>query len=310
MSVALFTNVLANLPAERVRSLDASLAAEGLGGIEAVYVSVWPEPTEELEHRRANRAAFGQWRAATGVPTWAWIVCSKDQAADATKIVELHEQLRPSGWKLNIEAPLNHAKLGVLLKGALATTVPLSASLAGQTASHMNYDYRALERAGVEIDWQAYFDSGEGQPPALSVAELYQSSFVIPGWEYRHRLDVYYGWGKVGMVSGGEAWLDSYRRPGTSDGRFTVAPREWGWWVVDHALRRNGQVGTLMGRAAYARIRITLDVTRTAQARPPAHWTPIAASARVAGASKRPLSVYLAENTSDEVIVAIARGAA
>ena len=57
----------------------------------------------------------------------------------------------------------------------------------------------------------------------------------------------------------------------------------------------------MLRRAAYNRIHCTLDVTRTAEQRAPSEWPAIAASARVPGASRRPISVYLAERTNNEV---------
>jgi hypothetical protein len=144
------------------------------------------------------------------------------------------------------------------------------------------------------------------------VQELYASTFVIPGWEYRHRLGGSYGWGRVGRIEAEQrALFDSYKLPGHENAYFAVSHREWGSTVVSRVLFRDEQeVGLLMGRAAYPKIRVALDVTRTAQARPPEEWTPIAASARVPGAGKRGVSVYLLDNCSDEVSRAIAAGAA
>lgn len=250
--------------------------------------------------------------SATFVPRWAWYVCTSDQAADVARIQDLDFELSPVGWRLNIEKWLEGANLTVLVSGVAALGKPISASLGGfQTASHANLDWRTLDRYDVQCDYQAYFDSGEGTIPAVAVQELFQSSFVVPGWEYRHRLGSVYGWGKVARVEAGQkAVYDSYKRPGTYDGWFSIAPREWGYSVVSRSLFRNGKdVGLVMGRAAYNKIAVTLDVTRTAQARAAQEWTPIAASARVPGASRRPVSVYLLDNCSDEVIRAIAAGA-
>lgn len=69
-------------------------------------------------------------------------------------------------------------------------------------------------------------------------------------------------------------------------------------------------VGQLYGRAKYANIRVTLDVTRGNDAKHTLEeWTVIAGSARVPGSAKRGVSVYTAEATSDDVLVAIAKGA-
>ena len=53
--------------------------------------------------------------------------------------------------------------------------------------------------------------------------------------------------------------------------------------------------------------RVTLDVTRGANDKhTPAEWTAIAASARMPGLARRPVSVYLAEVASDEMLRAVA----
>lgn len=306
MSIALFSEILAHFPAQRARALRDTI------GIEAVYALVWPNYTGDVApHPQSNRSAFGEWRAAAGVPLWAWIFCSADQRADATAIAAINAELDPDGWLLNIEKPLQGAGLRVLVDAAKATGKPIRASLAGFSPSGVDYDYRTLDRAGVAVDWQAYFDSGEGPRPADAVREAYMSTFVIGGWEYRHHLAGQYGWGRVSLASESIASFDSYRRPGDRDAVFAIGQREWGARVVDRTLVRDGRkVGLLMGRAAYPNIRVTLDVTRTAQSRPASDWTAIAASARAPNAAKRGVSVYLAEVASDAALAAIAAGAA
>ena len=281
------------------------------GSVSAYYVLLGPSTKPNVLTNR------NQWHdvdmlSALYVPRWAWYVCTTDQAADVADIQELDFQFKPAGWVLNIEKWLEGAKLETLLSGVAGLGKPIVASLGGsQSASHIWLDYRALDKYAATCNWQAYFDSGEGVTPSQAVQELYQSTFVLAGWEYRHRLGQVYGWGKVTRVEAGQkASYDSYKRPGSADGWFSVAAREWGYTVVSRSLFRNGKdVGLMMGRAQYNRIAVTLDVTRTAQARAPQEWTPIAASARVPGASRRPCSVYLLDNASDEVVRAIAAGA-
>ncbi|MBA2742510.1 MAG: hypothetical protein H0U46_10915 [Actinobacteria bacterium] len=314
MSVSLFVQSLADFGPDRAGDLDARIRAAGHGGIDAVYVLAWPDYDPATAQHLApqdNRDRWDDWGSRSGLPLWAWIVCSPDQDADATAIRALDIQLRPAGWKLNIETPLQNVPLTILIEAAVATDLPVSASLAGFSASGVWYDYRGLDNADVEVDWQAYFDSGEGPNPATAVSELYAPSFVIAGWQYRHRLGKVYGWGRVNRVESRlVARYDSFKRPGEIDGSFAVSEREWGWNVVSRTLRRDGKdVGMLMGRARYNRIRVTLDVTRTAAARLPDEWIPIAASSRIRGSAKRPVAVYLAETTSDDVIAAIAEGA-
>ena len=309
--IALFVQDVGSIASSRVADLNSRF------GIEAVYVLVWPDyspPVDPIPQQ--NRAKFQAWRASAGVPVYAWIVCSPNQAADAVAVGQLNSELSPDGWCLNIETPLQGAPLEPLLSAVKATGKPAVASLAGTSAAFSPYDYRTLDKYGVACDWQAYFDSGEGPIPADAVRELYQPSFVLAGFgmsaEYRHRLGTVYGWGRVTQIRNEVVGLfDSYKRPGFRDGDFTVTRREFGYTVVDRVLRRDGKdVGLLMGRAVYPKIRVTLDVTRSAQARPPEAWTPIAASARIPGSAKRPVSVYLAENATDEVLAAIAKGAA
>jgi hypothetical protein len=254
----------------------------------------------------ANRAVWGDYAGAGNL--WAWYVPGPDQALDVAQITELAEELLPAGILLNIEKPLEGASLATLIAGVKALGRPIVASLAGSSASHVPYDYRTLDRAGVQIDWQAYFDSGEGPTPAVAVEELYRSSFVIPGWEYRSRIGKTYGWGKVTRCVNSSGYYDAYKFPGPSEYAFSVSPRVWGWDVVDGKFAYTN--GVLLGRAPYSKIAVTLDVTRGAQdAHSLEEWEAIAANARVAGARKRPVSVYLGEIASDDVLRAIARGA-
>lgn len=273
------------------------------GVVSSYYVLVGPD-------RESGRSNIADWRYAK-CPKWAWYVCTADQEADVEEITRLDAELDPSGWCLNIEKVLEDTKLETLLAGVSALGRPVVASLAAITSSHVEFDYRCLDRHAVVIDWQAYFDSAEGTTPKIATGELFQSSFIIPGREYRHLLSGKYGWGRITRVEENQrAVFDSYRRTGGYDGYVAVTPREWGFTVVARTIWRDEKsVGVLMGKAAYPNIRMTLDVTRTAQSRPAAEWTPIAASARAPGATRRPISVYLVEQTSDEVLQAIAAGA-
>jgi len=306
VSVNAFVEVLGNIGPNRM----ISLVNEGTVG--AFYVLVGPD--EGRPAAPANRIAWFDTDelSAQFVPRYGWWVATADQESDVREIQRIDASLNPAGWVLNIEKVLQSAPLEVLLSGVKALGKPMVASLAGTSASHTQYDFRVLDKHGVTCDWQAYFDSGEGQSPAYSVAELYQSSFVISGWEYRHRLGSSYGWGKVREVQNEwKAWYDSYKRPPIKDGWFYVDPREWGYTVESRTLYRDSKsVGLLMGRAAYSRIAVTLDVTRGAQDKHSlTEWEAIAASARVPGAKKRPVSVYLCEIARDDVLRAIAAGA-
>jgi hypothetical protein len=136
---------------------------------------------------------------------------------------------------------------------------------------------------------------------------------VIDGWEYRALWGTSYTWGKVERFENAQAIWNSYKRVGSKDGVFATKPRVWGREVGDdrNIYRNAVKVGTLMGRVQYKNIEVTLDVTRGANDKHTIpEWEAIAASARVPGARKRPVRVYLAENGTDDVICAIARGGA
>ena len=298
-AVAVFSEWLGNWGPHRARDLFNE------GTIDAVYAKVWPLD----DAANANIAARKDWRAIYPGPLWAWMVCSEDQVEDAANLAQLDVWVAPDGWVLNIEKSLEGADLRTIIKAAQATGKPGRASLAGIDASHVEYDYRALDRAGIEVDWQAYFDSGEGPSPYVAVRELYLSSFVLLGWQYRSRIGTTYGWGKVTKAVRGFGYYDSYKLPaGWGEYEFPVASREWGWTVTGRNFY--AERSRLLGRARYSKIRVTLDVTRGANDKhTPAEWTTIAASARMPRRAKRSVSVYLAEVASDEVLRAIAAGA-
>lgn len=310
--ISLFCQDLRNFPAERARRLHLQF------GIARVFALVWHDYLPPIDPiPQLNRAAFATWRQQADIPLWGWFNARSNQEQDAADLMRLQNELHADGWILDIEgAWTKGAKLTVLLGAAKMLGVPVYCSLAATTPSHVEYDFRTMDQHGFPIDWQCYFDSGEGQPPDVCVQEAYQSSFVIPGWEYRSRWGSNYSWGKVGAVAGdppARAEYNAYRRVGNPDGTFKVGPRAWGAEVnPDRSITRAGvKVGTLMGRAAYSRIRVTLDVTRGAdQKHTPAEWAKIAASARAPGLARRPVSVYLAENASDETLAGIAAGAA
>jgi len=281
----------------------AALYAEGT--ISHVRCPLWPLEPAAI----ANRA---EWSAfvSRGVPMWGWLNCSADQFGDVIAMSSLDVSLDPAGWVLDIEGEWTKgAKLDTLVAGAKALGKPVIASLAGYSASHVEYDYRALDRAGIPVEWQAYADSGEGPTPAEAVRELYESSFVIPGWEYRSRIGATYGWGQVTGAVFSTGYYDTYKFPRWSDREFGVAPRDWGWTVTDREFA--GVTGRLLGRARYSLIRVALIVSREIeQRRTLAEWTAYAASARIPGASRRGVAVFPVENCSDELLRAIAAGAA
>lgn len=276
-----------------------ALVREGV--VEGYYVMLGPD-------REAGVYNVAHWNDCTA-PKWGWFVNTADQEKDVARISWLDAQVHPVGWCLNIEKVLEDASLKTLIEGVAALGKPIVASLAAITASHVEFDYRTLDKHKVAIDWQAYFDSGEGSTPWVCVQELYTSTFIIPGREYRSRFGSVYGWGKVTKVEANQrATYDSYKQP--RNAYFNVTDRDWGFTVVSRYLYRDGKaVGVLMGKAAYPNIRVTLDTTRTAKLRPAAEWTPIAASAKAPGAGKRPVSVYLVEHATDDVLRAIAAGA-
>jgi hypothetical protein len=304
VSVAVFSEWLGNFGPHRARDLYNE------GTIDAVYALVHPLDAAA----QANAAAWAEWRTIYPGPLWAWMVCSADQIADAVELVTLNAELLPDGWLLNIEKPLEGAKLGTIIASAKATGKPVRASLAGIDASHVEYDYRGLDRADVEVNWQAYADSGEGPDPATAVRELYESSFVIPGWEYRSRIGTTYGWGQVTKAVFSTGYYDAYKFPGPSEYEFGAdqLAREWGWTVYNRKFK--GVNGRLLGRARYAKTRVTIlsdeiafdknGITRTAE-----EWTAYAASSRMPGFRRRPVDVYLAERASDEMLRAVASGA-
>lgn len=314
--ISLFAQDINAFEPDRANRLNARLHTEVGRRLDAVYALVWPDyqpPSSPVPQR--NRAFWNEWKIRTGnIPLWAWFNASEDQSADAAALLRLTNELDPAGWLLDIEGEWTKGtKLTTLIAGAKATGKPIRASLAAATASHAEYDYRTLDANGIPVDWQAYMDSGEGSWPATAVAELFESSFTIGGWEYRHhwRPSGKYGWGKAGNVAGGYQNYDAYPVPGSPNCRFSVQPASWGWSPVTRQLvQQNRVVGQLYGRAKYANIRVTLDVTRGNDAKHSLEeWTVIAGSARVPGSAKRGVSVYTAEATSDDVLVAIAKGA-
>lgn len=313
MGISLFVQDLGAFPAERARQLDARMRSEVGRGIDCVYALVWPDyqpPASPVP--QANRRVFRVWRRDAGVPLWGWLNAQRDQEQDAVALKALTAELSPEGWLLDIEGEWTKgAKLLTLLAGAAGTGRPVRASLAGASPAHVEYDWRQLDRLDIPVDWQSYMDSGEGCWPATAVAELYRSSFVIGGWEYRHHMRGNYGWCKVGRVASGVAKIDSYLQPRAENADLKVRAAEWGWRPVDGRLIQGADtVGLMMGRCRYANARVTLDVTRGHDmARSLAGWTAVAASARIEGSVKRPVSVYTAEATSDDVLVAIAAGA-
>jgi hypothetical protein len=288
-----------------------ALADEGL--IDRIYAYVGPEN----EAARSNRKEWSNF-ARFGVVLWGWYVCSPDQEADAEAIVRLDSELKPAGWLLNIEKPLERVELRPLVSRVAALGKPMVASLAGLNPNHHLYDHRTLDRFGVEQEWQCYFDSGEGPRPDVAVRELYLPSRVRSGREYRAltwptglRKRAVYGWGDLWSSALGRWLYDSYNA-GVYDWHGHLTD-ESGWpptVVADRALTSFARRGRLLGLARYSKIRVALDVTRGAAERHTLdQWTAIAASARLPGLRKRPVSIYLAEVCPTDVLRAIAEGA-
>lgn len=285
-----------------------ALGLRQVGIVTDAYVYVHPR----------NPAAdqnFDQWesfRAISGLPLWAWIVCSADQAADVVALAEIVRELHPDGIVLNIEKALEDADLTKIATGAAAFGLPGVASLAGANPNHHLYDHRSLDRHGIVTEWQAYSSSGEGPIPAVAVRELYTPTRVLEGAEYRAQTWGKYGWGKV--WSWGQ--YSSYAKKVSY--AFGVSRLPSGWPemnVVDRSLLRHSaqhpageKVGALLGLAAYKNIRVALNTTKH-EPYSLAEWEALAASARVPGAAKRGCSVYLLDNTPDAVLWAVAKGA-
>jgi hypothetical protein len=296
--------VLTNFGADRAGGLHRS------GTLTDVYAYLGPANTAS----ELNASELTQFTKKYEGRMWGWYVCSPNQAKDVADIERLNARYKLHGWLLNIEKPLEKANLSVLLSGVAKLGKPIRASVAGYTPAHIEFDYRAMEKYKVAIDWQAYFDSGEGANPAVAVRELFETSFAVGGWEYRHRIgQKQYGWCKMVGVKGDEIEIDSYMLPTNKNGFVKARLREggWGYEITDRTIRRGKLVvGRLYGRAAYSRSRVTIDTTRGAAAkRSLDEWTKVAASAKVPGSARRPVSVYLAESTSDELFRALAAGA-
>ncbi|GIV04421.1 MAG: hypothetical protein KatS3mg015_3251 [Fimbriimonadales bacterium] len=146
--------------------------------------------------------------------------------------------------------------------------------------------------------------------------ELYLTTRVLDWREYRaatwpsgRRSRTAYGWGRLRLRN---EYYDSYNRD--IDFRVPGLVQDLSGWptlvVKDRRLEAAGWEGRLLGLARYSKISVALDVTRgAAEKHAPDEWTAIAASARVPGLRKQPVSVYLAEVCPTNVLRAIARGA-
>lgn len=299
MPVRAFVEVLGNIGPDRM----ADLSRRGIVSDWYVYAGPNDYPGNLPRWLGAQTMV-----AQAGGRMWAWYWCDADQERTVSVIRERHERLAPSGYLLNIEKPLEEVPLVTLIDGVQALDRPIVASLSG-TLPAVAYDWRTLDLRGVAVEWQAYLDSGEGPPPSVAVIELARVSRVLVGRRYRAEIDGAIGWGE--LADPGE--FVSYK----TRGRYRLETEQTSLWppyrVVDRILygKEWEAKGRLLGLADYSKIRVTLDTTRTAQAqRDLAGWEALAASARLWGASKRGVSVYLAEVTPDDVFEAIARGAA
>lgn len=300
MPVRAYVEVLGNIGPDRM----ASLVERGI--VSDYYVLVGPDDYPGNRERFHECARYVR---NAGGRMWGWYWCERDQADDVNRIRVLDAVLGPDGWLLNIEKPLEDVPLGVLVDGVAALKRPMVASLAGSLPA-VAYDWRTLYLRGVDVEWQAYLDSGEGPPPEVCVRELVRPSRLLVGRRYRSVVDSQLpGWGELEAPTR----YVSYR----TKRRYTIETRRTSLWppleVADRTLYgRDWEVkGQLLGLAEYRRVRVALDTTRTAQSKRDLEgWAALAASARLPGASKRGISVYLAEVTPDDVFEAIARGAA
>ncbi|GIV04004.1 MAG: hypothetical protein KatS3mg015_2834 [Fimbriimonadales bacterium] len=304
MSIAVYSEWLSAFGADRA----AGLVREGV--IDRIYAYLGPSAAPA----DANATEWSYFRnKLADMPLWGWYVCSPDQEEDAEAITRLDWELSPVGWLLNIEKPLEGAGLQPLLSRVAALGKPMVASLAGANPNHYLYDHRTMDRYGVEQEWQAYFDSDEGPWPEEAVWQLYAPTRLLPGgdyraatWPYGDKSRVVYGWGAVDAAS--------YRSFNRSASLSAPGVRLVGGWpplgVSYRSLSSPRWMGTLLGLARYSKIRVALDVTRgAAEQHTLDEWAQIAASARLPGLRKRPVSVYLAEVCPDAVLRAIARGA-
>lgn len=307
MSVRAYVEVLGNIGPHRMAELCREKVA-GIGGDQPLvtdfYVRLGPGYERNIE-AWPECASFVR---AAGGRMWGWGWCEADQAATARELLEYDRALLPDGWCLNIEKPLEGAPLGVLLSNMAGTRKPLVSSIAG-TAPAVYFDWRALETYGSAVEWQCYVDSGEGQPPDVAVRELVKPSRIHFERRYRATVAGKLGWGELVDTE----TFAFYR----TKGRYHIELEQSALWppfvVKDRQLydREDWTLrGALLGSVAYGNVRCALDTTRTAQQkRDLTGWVNLAASARIPGASKRGITVYLAEVTPDDVFQAIARGA-
>ena len=301
MSVRAYVEVLGNIGPHRMRDLVQA------GLVDTFYVYAGG-PLGDYPGNHPQWAECARFVREAGGRVFAWYWCDADQVATVVGIKELDRVLEPDGWLLNIEKPLEGAGLATLIDGVAALGKPIVASLAG-TPPQVVYDFRKLDLADVEVEWQAYLDSGEGPPPRVCVTELARCSRVLPGRRYRSAAGGQLGWGEVETP---ERYA-SYRTRAKYRIETQLSTRWPPYEIVDRNLYgREWEIkGQLLGHAAYSNIRVALDTTRTAQAqRDLTGWSALAASARLKGAGKRGVAVYLAEVTPDDVFAAIARGAA
>lgn len=309
--IDVFCEHLSNFGADRADMLYRE------GTIGAIFAYLGPEN----DAAERNRTEIGTFRRKTACPIYGWLMTSGDQAADVARIARADQESTPAGWILDIESKLQGQNLQTLIQGtkAIAKGRAVVASCAGTSASHVMFDYRTLDLENVPVDWQCYDDSGEGPNAADGVREMFRASFVVPGWEYRHRLRNTFGWCKVGNPVGGaldpRLIVDSYKQPGAPKLAVKVGPRVWGFMVrgdgfLYEPAMSEVAIGQLGGRVAYKNIRVTLDTSRRANDKHSLpEWTARAASARWPGSAKRKITVYLAETSSDAVLRAIAVGA-
>lgn len=307
MSVAVYSEWLSAFGADRA----ARLCREGV--VDRVYAKLWPLDAAGM----SNATEWGVFRSRAGsLPLWVWIVCSSDQEADATAIERLVADFRPEGIVINAEKPLEGKNLYPLVSRVAKLGLPMVASLAGANPNHALYDHRTLDRFGVAQEWQAYVDSGEGPAPDVAVRELYTPRRVLPGREYRAMTRAEgsapkYGWGLLSE----RGLYYAYNRRATLRAEILVDDDGWPLdrvssrrWLHNESLVSLD--GKLLGFAPYSRIRVAILADGIAAdrgvTRSPEEWAAFAASARAPRSAQRPVSVYLAERASDEMLRAVA----
>lgn len=302
MPVRAYCEHLSALGAHRARALSAE------GTLSALYVYLGPI----AEVAKSNRAQWDRFRTiAPDLRLWGWWRCGTDYERDVQEIRRIDRELAPAGWLLNIEKESEGRDLQALLNPLREIRKPLVCSLGGVARPWgASFDHCAIDRAGLVTEWQCYPETNEGPEPAIAVRDLAEPERVHLGARYLAKIGTQVVWGEILRYHErlGDVVYDSYAHP-------TLYPRakarmDGGWpdyLVTDRTLRRGTEpVGRLLGLARYARIRVAIladgivasrGITRSAE-----EWRAYARSGRLPGKRARPVSVYLAERASDEML--------